>query len=383
MSKPAVGVFTLAYDPFVGGAEIAVREIIRRLPEADFAILTRRFDRSWPPIETSGNYSVIRLGSGRSDGNYYGGFFRKVVYVFSAYRWAMRAHQKAPFSAVWAVMASYAGIAALLFKLRHPEVPLLLTLQEGDSESHILGRVGIFYPFWRLIFKRADYIQPISNFLADFARRHGANCPVEVVPNGVDLEKFHPNPQVRVPGEVIRLVTTSRLVKKNGIDIVLGALEELQKKSGAKTYHFDVFGDGPERNHLEEQARNCGVAELVSFHGSLDSDEVAERISNADIFVRPSRSEGLGNSFLEAMAAGLPIIATSVGGIADFLVDGDTGVRVNSEDSKDLADKINLLSEDGVLRKRIAENGRRLVEGRYSWDKIAIHMRAIFQKICV
>ncbi|TSC83078.1 MAG: hypothetical protein G01um101419_278 [Parcubacteria group bacterium Gr01-1014_19] len=378
--RPRTAIFSLAYDPFVGGAEIAVREIVRRLPGSDFVILTRRFDNGWPPIEFSDNYSVVRLGRGRSDGNYYGGFFRKISYIFSAYRWAARAHATDPFTAVWAVMASYAGIAALFFKLRHPEVPLLLTLQEGDSEIHILSRVGIFYPLWKLIFKKADYVQAISNFLADFARRHGARCPVEVVPNGVDLESYELS-AVKSKGNSFNVVTTSRLVTKNAVDTLIKSAEYIDSH-----VNYLIYGSGPDHDRL------AGLANAVSgknpnatvrFLGHVSPDDIPEVLGAAQVFVRASRSEGLGNSFLEAMAAGVPVIGTRVGGIPDFLIDEETGLFVEVDNPKDLAEKILSLKNDPALRERLSHNGKKLVKEKYSWDNIAFRMENIFKKLCV
>ena len=167
-------IFSLAYDPFFGGAEIAVKEISARLPHISFTCLTHRFDKKWLPREELGNINIVRLGPGHSDSRYYGHPFGKILYVWRAWRAAERAHKKEKFDFIWAIMASYGGIAALLFKLNHPKVPMLLTLQEGDSETHILKRVGVFYPLWKKIFARADYIQAISSYLKDFATRHGA-----------------------------------------------------------------------------------------------------------------------------------------------------------------------------------------------------------------
>src|SRR3989344_2761238 len=194
--KKHIAIFSLAYHPFFGGAEVAIKEITDRIVDANFSFscFTYRFDGRWPREERIGNVRVIRPGlsfvKAGVTKDYYGHHLKKLFGVFSLWLAAEKEHRRQRFSVIWAMMASYAGIAALFFKLRHPSIPFLLTIQEGDSESHILRRVGIFYPLWRLIFKKADHIQAISNFLADFARRHGARCLIEVVPNGVDLRKF-------------------------------------------------------------------------------------------------------------------------------------------------------------------------------------------------
>ena len=115
------------------------------------------------------------------------------------------------------------------------------------------------------------------------------------------------------------------------------------------------------RKKLKDLAKELKVDDIVQFLGHIEPEKVYEHLAEADIFVRPSRSEGLGSSFLEAMGAGLPIIATPVGGIPDFLKDGETGLFCEVDDPQDLAKKIKLLMADEELAKQISENGRQLI----------------------
>ncbi len=142
-----------------------------------------------------------------------------------------------------------------------------------------------------------------------------------------------------------------------------------------------VLGDGPDRSKLEKLANDLNVSDKIKFVGHIDPDLVPRYLSQADIFVRPSRSEGLGNSFLEAMAAGLPVVATKVGGIPDFLIDGETGIFCRVDDPKDLTEKIIRVLNDTELSRKLSENGRKLVEARYSWDGIASKMKAILNSL--
>jgi len=385
----SIAVFSLAYSPFVGGAELALKEITARLPSYDdrsahyvhglpfgFTCFTQRFDLVWPKEETIGNVSIVRLGGG-STRSYYGNRWQKIMYVFRAWRAAERRHQQQPFTAVWAMMAAYAGLAALLFKLRHPEIPLLLTLQEGDSEEHILKRVGVFYPLWKLLFKKADRIQVISAYLAAFARRHGARCPIEIVPNGVTLGQFLQH-QGSPAGAAQHIITTSRLVPKNGLDVLLRAVAELKNTWPGRVYRVSVIGEGPERERLVQLAKDLGTGREVEFLGHREPADIPHYLAQADIFVRPSRSEGLGTSFLEAMAAGLPVIGTDVGGIPDFLKHGETGLFSRVDDHKDLAEKLKLLLSNQDLRKKLAANGFRLVREHYTWESVARRMEGLF-----
>jgi glycosyltransferase involved in cell wall biosynthesis len=105
-------------------------------------------------------------------------------------------------------------------------------------------------------------------------------------------------------------------------------------------------------------------------------------MQGADVFVRPSLSEGLGNSFLEAMALGLPIIGTKVGGIPDFLKDGETGLFCQVNNPEDVARKIRMIKGDPILREKLIKNGQGLVKTFYSWETIVSKFeKEIFDKI--
>jgi len=370
--RKRIAVFSLAQYPVVGGAEVAMKEIIERLPDLEFKLFSHDFKK---------------YGHGK---------LAKFFYVFRAWRAAEKAHREEPFGAIWAMMAAYGGLAALFFKFRHPKTPMLLTLQEGDSEAHILSRVGIFYPIWKLIFKKSDRIQVISNYLADFARRHGATCPIEVAPNGVDIKAFSverlasSKSSKTLNAKPYTLITTSRLVYKNGVDTLVDAVKLLKE-----SVRLEILGDGPQSHALELRAKNPPKNVEIIFRGHVDPAQIPEYLAKADVFVRPSRSEGLGSSFLEAMAAGLPIIGAKVGGIPDFLQGYNTNARMNTNDTnntangsfvevdnpEDLANKISLLIKNEKLRKRLGENGRRLVLENYSWERISEKMHSIFNAL--
>jgi Glycosyltransferase len=106
--------------------------------------------------------------------------------------------------------------------------------------------------------------------------------------------------------------------------------------------------------------------------------EIPSYLARADVFVRASRSEGLGSSFLEAMAAGVPVIGTPVGGIPDFLKEGETGLFSRSDDPQNLAEKIAELLANAPLRRRLVQNGKVLVRSRYSWEHIVQEMEKYF-----
>src|SRR6185437_3550244 len=186
-------IFSLAYYPrFVGGAEVALKEITDRLgSEYEFDMITLR--KHAPAFARIGNVTVYRVGMPwRGTRTKSSTFFplSKTLFPFFAFYKALRLHKTRKYDLIWSMMAAYAGFAALFFKLCHPRVPYLLTLQEGDPISHIKRRALPVYPFFKMIFTRADRIQAISNYLDRFGRSMGFKGPIDVVPNGVDLSRF-------------------------------------------------------------------------------------------------------------------------------------------------------------------------------------------------
>lgn len=368
--KKRVLIFSLAYVPFVGGAELAVKEITDRIKDFNFDLITLCFDRNLPKQEKIGNVNVYRIG-----GN-------KLFFPFFAFLKGVSLNRKRRYSVVWSVMANRAGFASLFFKSLNPKARYLLTLQEGDDLDYPEKRMGVAKIFvgglFRKIFTKADHIQAISNYLADWAKKMGARAPIEVVPNGVDVNKIKTKNENRKTNEKI-IITTSRLVYKNGIDILIKAIADIRHTM--PNIGLRILGAGPEEKNLKSLAKELGAEDIVRFFGHIESEKIYDYLAEADIFVRPSRSEGLGSSFLEAMGAGLPVIGTLIGGIPDFLRDGETGIFCEMDNPKDLAEKIKKLISDEDLAKKIAENGRKLVLEKYDWNNIAKQMQKTLSHI--
>lgn len=387
--KSNIAVFTFSYRPFEGGAELAARQIISRLPDFKFTVFTHKFGRNWLSLEKQDNAEIIRLGRGRRRVRQYGGIWQKIFFIFRAWQEAEKLHKQRRFEMIWAVMASYGGIAALFFKLRHPGIPLLLTIQEGDSERHLkFGKFGFVGFLGRKIIKNADYIQAISVYLKDFIRGRGARAPIEVIPNGVDLKLFstkYTDRELKAVRENLGLsdeyiiITTSRLVFKNAVDVLIGAIAKLKEKK--LIVKCLIIGDGPEKEKLKAKSEKLKVNREIVFLGQIPHNDLPLYLKIADVFVRASRSEGLGSSFLEAMAAGVPVIGTPVGGIPDFLKDGQTGFYAKVDDPEDLAQKIQLILRSPALKEKVANNARELVQGAYSWDRIAALFKNIFDRL--
>jgi len=368
-------IFSLAYHPVVGGAEVAIKEITDRIPDIEFDMVTMRFDKAHPKFERIGNVNVYRIGGGL-------GYLSKILFITDAAAFAVSMHKKRRYGLFWAMM-TYMTFPVVIARMLGNRTPYAITLQDGDPFEHVFNRPFIkpFKPLLFSGFKNASVIQTISNFLADWANRLGYKGKPEVIPNGVDTKLFQQEVS-KTEGEVLReslgfistdkiLITTSRLVEKNGIGDVIESLKYLPEN-----VKFLILGTGPLDASLKEKARALDVGERVKFLGYIEHKEMPKYLKVSDIFIRPSLSEGMGNSFIEAMAAGIPVIATPVGGIPDFLTDGETGVFARMRDPESIAEQVKRLIDDKVLYQKLSENGRRLVIEKYDWDLIAEEMKS-------
>lgn len=374
-------IFSTAYKPLVGGAEVAVEEIAKRLA-ADHLIflITYRFDTHLPAIEHDGALEIHRLGYGTL-------LDRWFLFPFLAFWKARELHKRHNLSLLWGVMVSYASVGAYLLKLFHPRLPLLLTLQEGDPERHLLrGKLGLLGVWWKLLVKKADYIQAISSYLADFALARGARNKIAIVPNGVNLEHFS-TPSASTQLEKYRrffgfaeadfiIITVSRLVKKNAVDIVIESLKFLPAN-----FKLLIVGGGERHAQLRALVSSANLESRAIFTGQVSHAELPDYLHLASVFARPSRSEGLGVAFLEACAAGVPVVATLVGGIKDFLRDGKTGLVCRPDDPYDLAEKIKLLAGDLALRQALSQNAQKLMAERYTWEHAAQSLKSIINEL--
>lgn len=363
-----------------GGAEQAFGNIAARLPQVTFDLVCAKLRPGTRGYEEVGNVRIHRMGFGvpRLDG-----FIVALFGHFCAYK-LMR---KYSYDFMWSIMASYGGFAAVRVK-RKTGIPFLLTLQEGDSLEHIYQRVRFVRRSFNRIFEVADGIQAISTFLLEWGRKMGYRGGRGVViPNGVDVaaftkrfsdeEKQSTRHSFGFPPNAFVLITSSRLEKKNGIKDVVDALVLLPE-----SVCFVVCGSGSLEEDIRAQVTRLGLDSRVRFMGFVPPQRLPLLLKSSDTFIRPSLSEGLGNAFLEAMAARIPVIGTPVGGIPDFLTNRETGFVVNSEDPKSIAEaivSIRALSREN--RVALLDRAESQVIGRYDWDRIAHEMETYFNDI--
>lgn len=377
MSKKII-IFSTAYFPSVGGAEVAIKEITDRINDYDFVMVTAKIQAGLPEHERVGKVEVYRCGLGKPVDKY-------LLPFLGAFK-ACRLAKQDEVAGIWSMMASFGGFAALFYTWLRPKTKMLLTLQEGDPPEYILKRVRPFGWVFKKIFTRANQIQAISKFLADWGKNMGFKGEPVIIPNGVDVTRFtqYITPDERqalrqamgfAPDDVV-LVTASRLVLKNATDHLILSLTHLPDN-----YKVLVVGDGEDMAKLKELVAQNKLDNRVVFLGLRGHAELPGLLQSSDIFCRPSLSEGLGNSFLEAMAAGIPIIGTPVGGIPDFLTDGETGLFCEPGQPETIAEAAVRIQTEPGLRDKLIIKGKDLAVNQYNWVSIAERMGGVFSSL--
>ncbi len=234
-------------------------------------------------------------------------------------------------------------------------VPFVYTEHNSGSNSADI-------PDWELarereLYPRVDALLCVSARQAETLRRNTGVTPT-VVHNIVDVDAFAYAPRRREAEGGFRFAAAGNLIQRKGYDLLLRALAEVRGRD--LDCSLTVIGDGEEAEPLRELTRSLGLEENVRFLGRLTRAAMAEEYRDADAFTLASRLETFGVVYIEAMAAGLPVIATACGGPEDF-VSHDNGILVPAEDAAALADAMERMirtrdSYDGVAIARFARD---------------------------
>jgi glycosyltransferase involved in cell wall biosynthesis len=202
---------------------------------------------------------------------------------------------------------------------------------------------------------------------------------IQLVENGVDMGLFHARERVARASATCRFVFVGRLVDWKRVDLLLEACAKLKSEK----FTLEILGDGPLRSELEAYAQGLGIGERVIFHGMQPQARCSQVLSECDALVLPSLRECGGAVVLEAMACGLPVIATRWGGPADYL-DERSGILVDpaGHDSfvAGLADAMRRIIASPELRTRLGEAGKRRVQEEFDWERKIDRMLDIYEQ---
>ena len=259
-----------------------------------------------------------------------------------------------------------------------PALPLVVSLH--GSDVFVAERTPPAGAAARRVFGRAGFVTACSEDLARRAVALGAAPDrLEVVPYGVDTDRFRPVPAERaalrarigVPAEQPLVVAAGRLVRKKGFEYLIDAMTAIPSA------HLVLGGDGDLATELRERAAAAEVSARVHFLGNIPQDEVGAWFGAGDVVAIPSvrddsgNVDGLPNTALEALASGTAVVATGAGGLGSVVIDDRTGAVVPERDAPALAGTIGRLLSDPARRARLGAAGRDAVAARFGWAAVA------------
>ena len=388
-------IFSLDYLPgTISGAESAIEDITDRISsdEIEFHMVTMHYDSTVPRVQTFGNVTCHYVGlfgkpnPSLEERSRLPLHLNKYYFQFAAGIKGWRLHRTHKYDGAWTMMAHGAGVPTAIFNLL-TGVPFVLSLQEGDPAEYIERKARPVWLLFKRAFTKATVVQPISQYLADWARRMGTTAPIVLIPDGANPQSIKPTfdpSEVEAIKEMydkregdVWLTNTARLVHQKGWETTIEAMTMLPEH-----IKLLIVGGGSDEEKLRALVREKGLDSRVFFTGQVERSEVSKYRFAADIFVGPSRSEGLGHAFLSAMACKLPVVTTQVGGIKDFLFDAKrnpdmstTGWAVDPDEPEQIVAAVQEILTNPEKTAVVVENAHQMVLREYDWDVIAEKMQ--------
>jgi glycosyltransferase involved in cell wall biosynthesis len=252
--------------------------------------------------------------------------------------------------------------------LKRSRLPYIVSLRGSDVpgfNDRFNAQYIVLKPIFRRIWRNAARVVTNSDGLRDLALQT-AELPIDMIPNGVDTRTFTPGQPFEQ--DALRLICVSRLIGRKCVDYLIRAMPDIiRERPGARLM---IYGEGNIRQQLVDLARELDLEERVVFVGRVPREELPECYRAADIFVLPSKNEGMSNAMLEAVASGLPVVGTSVGGNDVLVRDGENGVLVPPEDTAALADAVLRISKDPEAARQMGRRSREIAE-EMTWRNVA------------
>jgi glycosyltransferase involved in cell wall biosynthesis len=361
------------YPPVGGGAANATQSLGRIFHELGHRVyvLTSGL-RGAAGISNEDGIRVHRLPVGRrqADRATQG---EMLAFLIQSRREVSRVHREQAFDAAIAFFTIPSGPAAL--RLHHlAGVPYLVSLRGGDVPGHVPG-LGLKHiltrPLRRRVLRHAGAIVANSAGLAETSRAADP-FPVHVIPNGVDSYRFHPAPESEThrAHQPLRLLFVGRVHPEKNLGIVLRQLAALPPATQER-YELQIAGDGAQRPALEELAGKLGLSVRVRWLGWQPKEAVPALYRSTDALINPSQYEGMPNVVLEAMASGLPVLASDVPGNRAAVAPGRTGILFPLDQPDQLGTALTRLAADAAWGRAMGQAGRRRVEAEFSWLRTA------------
>ena len=277
---------------------------------------------------------------------------------------------------------SVAGLIAIITGAAR-KTPVVLNIWGSDI---IFTKVPVISFFYKLFLNQADAIvcesQHFKKQLTDFGIPWDL---ISVVPNGIDLDQFKPSNNISLRNKLGLsqhhkiFLTIGSLIHRKGHIYLIEAVPHIIKNFN--NVHFIIVGEGEFRKNLEERIHHLKISSYITLAGYQKPSSIAEWLNVADVFILTSLLEGNPNVILEAMACGIPVISTSVGGIEGMIQEGENGLLMPAKSSTSLAEQANKILQNDELKINLGQNARKTILNNYGdWKKQSQLLLNVYQK---
>ncbi len=347
------------FPPLGGGTSIANYYILKELAKIEnleIHLVTSSVDK-FKIEEFSENIKIHFLDIGKNGNLHFQSITDLLKYSFKAYKYCKELIKQKQFQFIHAFFGIPSGFIAMKLGL-----PYIVSLRGSDVPFHTprfkLLDILLFKQLSKQIWKKAKFVIANSKGLREEALQTNSQQKIEVIYNGVDTNEFKPFGESR-ESKITTFISTGRLAEHKGYRYLIEALR------GFKKVKLILVGGGKQKEELQALSSKFNVQ--MEFKGKLEHTQIVAELQKADIFVLPSVTEGMSNSLLEALACGLPVLVTNVGGSAELVK--ENGFIVEKENSEALREKIKIYLKDKDLLKKQGENSRKKAE-TMSWKKV-------------
>jgi len=288
-----------------------------------------------------------------------------------------RLHHSKPVHMIHAHAALPCGHAAGLLS-QELGIPFVVTVHGLDAFS--IDQANSYIRPWlrrmsQWVYRRASRVLCISEKVRDQVTQGVSQVQASVVYNGTDSKMFSPSSVVASPPIIL---SVGNLIPIKGHELLLHAFADIC--SDFPDLSCELIGEGPERSRLTTTVAELNIADRVRFLGRQSRKQVADAMRGCAVFALPSRYEGLGCVYLEAMCAGKPVIACRGQGIEEIIEHGTNGWLVGANDAGELKDALVRLLQDAQLRRQIGEAAHRTIEQRFTLEQQAVRLAQLYRE---
>lgn len=376
--------FNYEYPPLGGGAANATLYILRefsKISDLEVDLITSSVSDKYELEKIGKNIRIHRLPIGK---NAYNLHFQSqkdlLVYAIKALLFANKLVKKNKYDLTHSFFTVPCGAISLWLKMTQ-KIPYIISLRGSDVPGYsdrFKFAYAILTPLIKIIWKKSEAVISNSRGLRDLALETNNSQKVDIIYNGIDLGDFCPKESMRPKDKFIITIGATRITARKGTNYLIEALGILVSRY--PNLLLRILGDGDEKNNLIELTKKLNLEKFVQFLGRIPREETAPYYQEASLFVLPSLNEGMSNAMLEALASGLPILATETGGTEELVEGGVNGFVIKMKDAQDLAQKIELILKDDELRVQMGLASRKKAQ-KMSWESVAKKYYALYKQV--